>query len=152
MSAEPHIVIRILSQPRYLAVVRAAVEAAAAKLGLSDDENARVTLAVDEAMSNIIRHGYHGRPDQPIWLRIAPVHEDGRSGVELTIEDECRGVDLRKIQGRPLDEVRPGGLGVHIIKGVMDEAQYDRRPGGEGVRLRMVKYARPAENRAAAKG
>lgn len=140
----PHapIEIRVVSHPRYLAVVRAAVEAAACKLGFPSDDTAKVTLAVEEAMSNVIRHGYRGRHDGPIWVKLSPVVRGDASGVEVVIEDECEGVDLEKIRGRPLDEIRPGGLGVHIIKGVMDEAEYGHRSGRRGIRLRMVKVIR----------
>lgn len=135
--------IRVLSQPRYLAVVRASVEAAALRMGLDEDQAGKVTLAVDEAMANVIRHGYKGEKDHPIWVRMTPVTRESVPGMEIVIEDECSGVDLKKIKGRALEEVRPGGLGVHIITGVMDEVEYQARPDGTGVRLRMVKLAKP---------
>ena len=150
MKDSSHISIRVLSQPRYLAVIRAAVEAAATKSGFTADMSDRIVLAVDEAVTNVIRHGYKGRTDQPIWLKMRPVNGDGKEGMEFLIEDECTGVDLAKIKGRPLEEVRPGGLGVHIITGVMDQVEYRSRPDGTGVQLRMVKYKKPAA--AAAKG
>src|SRR5687768_7458336 len=111
--------IRLLSQPRYLSVARAAVETAALRMGLDEDQAGKVTLAVDEAIANVIRHGYKGEHDRPIWVRMTPVTRDGVPGMEIIIEDECTGVDLKKIKGRALEEVRPGGLGVHIITGVM---------------------------------
>jgi anti-sigma regulatory factor (Ser/Thr protein kinase) len=145
VTTDPDISMQISSQPRYLGVVRAAVETAAKKMGLSDDEAAKITLAVDEAIANVIRHGYGGQTDQPIWLKMSPKSRDGRDGIEIVVEDRCLGVDLSRIKSRSLDEIRPGGLGVHIITGVMDEVEYQSRDDGEGVRLRMVKYTHPAE-------
>jgi anti-sigma regulatory factor (Ser/Thr protein kinase) len=55
------------------------------------------------------------------------------------IEDEAEQVDPCTIKSRCLDEVRPGGLGVHIIREVMDEVAYECRSGGVGMRLTMVK-------------
>ena len=143
MTEQADILIRVVSQPRYLAVIRAVVETAAAKMGLAEEVCGQVVLAVDEAMANVIRHGYKGLPDRPIWLKISPVSQDGHTGIQIIIEDECTGVDLDKIKGRRLEEVRPGGLGVHIITGVMDQVEYQSRPDGTGVRLKMVKFAAP---------
>ena len=61
MANTEHILLRILSQPRYLCVVRAAEEMAATRMGLDTDDADRVVLAVDEACANVIRHGYRGR-------------------------------------------------------------------------------------------
>ncbi|MCC7191855.1 MAG: ATP-binding protein [Phycisphaeraceae bacterium] len=144
MPESADITICILSQARYLSVVRAAIEAAALRMGLDEEQAGKVTLAADEAMTNVIRHGYKGEKNRPIWVRITPVTRDGASGMEIIIDDECTGVDLTRIKGRALEEVRPGGLGVHIITGVMDEVEYLARPGGKGIRLRMLKLAKPA--------
>ena len=47
-------------------------------------------------------------------------------------------MDPAVIKSRNLDEVRPGGLGVHIIKAVMDEVSYEKR-NPIGMRLTMTK-------------
>lgn len=135
--------IQILSQPRYLCVARAAVAAAVEKFGFDDETVGQTMLAVDEAVTNVMRHGYEGAEDQPIWLRIAPTGPDGEAGFTIVVEDRGRQVDPAKIRGRDLDEVRPGGLGVHIIREVMDEVSYARRDGG-GMRLTMAKRLTPA--------
>jgi anti-sigma regulatory factor (Ser/Thr protein kinase) len=61
-----------------------------------------------------------------------------RAGLKVVLEDEARQVDPSKIKSRDLDEIRPGGLGVHIIREVMDEAVYERRDR-VGMRLTLVK-------------
>lgn len=140
MTDPSHVEIRILSQHHYVGVARAAVQALAAKLGFSEEHIGHIILAVDEALTNVIRHGYHGRNDRPIWLRMNPINGGDLFGLEIVIEDEAPSVDLAKIKGRPLDEIRPGGLGVHIITKMMDEVEYARRPDAQGLRLRMRKY------------
>ncbi len=58
----------------------------------------------------------------------------------------ARSIDPSTISGRDLGDVRPGGLGVHIIRSTMDKVRYRPRPGG-GMLLRMVKYVDdPADN------
>ncbi len=144
MPTDPHIEVSILSRPQYLCVVRAAAREALTQLGLYDAEIIKVITAVDEAVTNVIRHGYGDREDGPIRVRLWPVEQAGRTGVQIVIEDETHGVDLSKIEGRPLDEIRPGGLGVHIIRQVMDEVEYTNRPDHKGVCLKMRKYNQPA--------
>jgi anti-sigma regulatory factor (Ser/Thr protein kinase) len=66
-------------------------------------------------------------------------------GVRIVIEDEARQVDPTRMKSRDLEDIRPGGLGVHIIREVMDEAVYEKR-APVGMRLTMVKHApRPSE-------
>lgn len=129
--------LRLVSHPRYLCVARAAVGAAVEKLGFPQPQVAHVMVVVDEAVSNVIRHGYGGRNDQPIWVRFRPVDTEPPS-FELVIEDLAKQVDLCTIKSRDLEEVRPGGLGVHLIREIMDTVKYSHRPEG-GMRLVMTK-------------
>ncbi len=145
MSDASDIEVRILSEPRWLCVVRSALDTALTRLGVVEAVRGLVTLAVDEAVTNVIRHGYGGRADKPIWVRFAAT--DGASpAFRIIIDDEGRQVDPETIRGRDLENVRPGGLGVHIIRQVMDEVAYAPRPEG-GMRLTMVKhYCRVADD------
>jgi anti-sigma regulatory factor (Ser/Thr protein kinase) len=67
-------------------------------------------------------------------------HTNGETeqGVEILLFDCGPAVDTTKIEPRPLDEIRPGGLGLHIIRGSMDSVQYKR--AGRLNRLRLVKF------------
>lgn len=138
------VILRIISHPRYLGVVRAMVESFGVKAGLSSDDAAKVTLAVDEAMANVIRHGYQGETGHPIWLKMTPAKHNDANAVMIVVEDECRGVDVNRIKPKPLDPNRPGGLGVTIIKEIMDEVEYRTRPDGSGICLTMYKHVSPA--------
>jgi len=138
MSDDFDIELRLLSQPRYLCVGRAAIGAAVEKLGFGDETSGQVMLAVDEALTNIIRHGYNNADDQPIWLRFKPLGNGTATGFVIVIDDLAEQVDPENIKGRDLDDIKPGGLGVHIIKKIMDDVQYTPRPEG-GMRLTLTK-------------
>ncbi len=140
MSVKNTIELNILSNAQSLPIVRAAVEQTATTEGFSEDEAHSLCLAIDEALANVIRHGYDGREDQPITIKLSPVtSSDGRLGIAVEVRDKGRQVDPDTIQSRSLDEPRAGGLGVHIIRTVMDECDYSC-PAEGGMLLRMVKY------------
>jgi len=150
MSDRPHIRIELMSNPVYLAGVRDLVSVVAQRLGFGDADRAQIALAVDEALCNIIRHGYDRRTDCPIWLSMWPISENGSvRGLRIMIEDEAKQVDPTRIKGRDLEDIKPGGLGVHIIREVMDEAVYEKRDGGVGgMRLTLVKLKDGPKSRA----
>ena len=143
MTTDPHIEIRLISDPIYLSGARELVSSVARRLGFDDLQCSKIALAVDEALCNIIRHGYDRAPDKPIWIRLWPADtdEDGKPrGLRLQIDDEARQVEIEQLKSRDLDDIRPGGLGVHIIREVMDDVQYSKRET-KGMRLTMVKHA-----------
>lgn len=132
--------LNITSNPKSLPVVRSAIERMAQVEGCNGMEAHGLMLAIDEALANVIKHGYEGRPDQPITVTLSTIlSQEGRKGIAVRVRDKGRQVDPATIQGRNLDEVRPGGLGVHIIQSVMDEYNYSCPPDG-GMLLEMVKY------------
>ncbi len=132
--------LNITSNPKSLPIVRSAVERMAQVEGCNGMEAHGLMLAIDEALANVIKHGYEGRPDQPITVTLSTVlGQDGRRGIAVSVRDKGRQVDPASIQGRNLDDVRPGGLGVHIIQSVMDEYNYSCPPDG-GMLLEMIKY------------
>jgi serine/threonine-protein kinase RsbW len=139
--------IELVSDPMYLCGARELVSCIAHRVGFGDMECSKIALALDEAMCNVIRHGYNKATDQPIWLTIYPQKPDADSfgGIEIIIEDEAKQINPDTIVGRDLEDIKPGGLGVHIMREVMDEVVFEKREG-KGMRLRMFKSApRPEE-------
>lgn len=132
---EPLLKLEIPARAARLAEVRDAVERAVLAAGGSPGCSQDVVMAVDEACQNVIRHGYGGECDQRIELVI---ERDGER-LLLRVRDFAPAVDPASIRSRDLDDVRPGGLGVHLIQEVMDEARYEPEPGGTGNLLRMEK-------------
>lgn len=135
------------SDPSLLCAVRGAVERLTESFGFTPEECRAVTLAVDEALTNIIRHAYSGRPDQPIELYFRSVQRpgdvEGAEGLEILLCDRGPAIEADKLCGRALEDVKPGGLGLHFIKQSMDVVEYGRTDGTN--RLRLVKYVRSAK-------
>lgn len=117
-------------------------------MGFSARDCRSVTRAVDEALTNIIRHTYHGRPEQPIEVACRRVRArvDGRrrEGLEIVLTDYGAAVDPKTMRGRSLNEIRPGGLGLHYIRQSMDAMEYKRIDRTN--QLRLVKYLLPEDS------
>jgi len=133
------------SNPETLCVVRNTLAELAQTLGFPEAECRAIVLAVDEALTNIIRHAYQGRTEQPIesTFRRIQVARDGRqqSALEIVLEDRGRTVDREKLCGRKLEDVRPGGLGLHFIRESMDTVEFRRKWGRNQVRMVKVLHA-----------
>ena len=116
----------IPSDPRYLPVVRGAIGALTAAIGWDESECRAITLALDEALANIIRHAYHNCADGLIELEC----RESADGLEITLLDKGDAPDRSKICAREIGCDQPGGLGTHIIKKVMDRVSYEVCPEG----------------------
>ena len=126
--------LRMVSDPRVLSVVRSTVAELAAVSGFDEEQCRAITLAVDEALSNVIRHAYQNRCDREVELN-CQVQGDY---LEFTFLDQGEPTDFTKICGRPLDEIALSGRGTHIIRQIMDEVRYERVSGRN--RLCLKKY------------
>jgi len=140
--------LELRSDPEALCLVRATVERAAEMLHFPDADTRAIVRSVDEALANVMRHAYGGHPGRPIEVVCNRVQEeDGakreRDGLEIVLEDQGEAPDLAKFKSRPLDEIRPGGLGLHFIREGMDVVEFHRKKGKN--QLRLVKYLSPAE-------
>ncbi len=127
--------IKLPSDPRFLKVVRSSISHVGEICRLSDEECNAVTIAVDEAISNVIKHTYNGDNQQLIVVSIDIM--DDR--LQIILRDFGKKVDPKTIKPRNLDDIRPGGLGVHLIKTTMDIVQYDNSLD-VGNQLTMTKY------------
>ena len=138
------------SNPEMLCAVRGAVAQLTERLGLSEPECRAVVLGVDEALTNIIRHAYAGHPDRPIEILFRRIQASscGKSGeaLEIVLEDRGKNVDRAKLCGRALEDVKPGGLGLHFIRESMDAIEFRRR--NRRNQLRLVKFLHVPEPRA----
>ena len=144
LSPVPDLKLEMYSQPRLLSAARAMVGSLAQRLGFNEIQCGQISLAIDEALCNIINHGYERRPDGRIWLNVWDLKADP-PGIKVVIEDRAKQVEPDRIRPRDLDDIRPGGLGVYIIREIMDDVSYEQRRGG-GMRLTMVKRM-PAPDR-----
>ena len=135
--APPLIRVELLSQSELLAPVRAMLTSLSERLGFDEVQTGHLALAVDEALANVIRHGYEGAADGRIWLT-ASVREQPSRRLHIEIEDQGRQVDPARINPRDLDDIRPGGLGVHLMREVTDTCEFERRTP-TGMRLVLDK-------------
>ena len=133
----PQIKIELHSNPSLLPAVRGLIVGLGERYGFSDHETAHVALAVDEALANVIRHGYDSDTKKTIWLTCT-IDSGPPPRLIIEIEDEGKQIDPEFIKGRPLDEIRPGGLGVHIMREVMDRCEFSTR-AQSGMRLILEK-------------
>jgi anti-sigma regulatory factor (Ser/Thr protein kinase) len=123
------------SDPRYLGVIRGSIERFAALVGFDEEECRWITLAVHEALTNVIRHAYHNQHDRPVEITLR--ERDG--GMEVLLVDQGTGVKQEQMAGRDLNDVRPGGLGLHMIREIMDETVYLPLQGRNELRLFKIK-------------
>ena len=105
-----------------MAQVRACVREAARAFGFDEGTAMRLVLAVDEACTNIIRHAYKGETEHSIEREMA-AHGDTW---EVRIRDYGERCPLAQLKGRDLDDLRPGGLGLHFIRQTFDEVNFDQ--------------------------
>ncbi len=125
----------INSDPRLLNILRGVVRYRAQEIGLPESDAEALALAVNEAASNVIRHAYCNRHDASLALEILNFPDR----MEFYLEDSGPKVRAEMIRSRPLEELRPGGLGIHFINRVMDACAYDDDYAG-GNRLKMMKF------------
>jgi sigma-B regulation protein RsbU (phosphoserine phosphatase) len=127
--------LEVSAQPDRLKLVRRAVSEAAALCGCGETLARDLILGVDEACQNVIRHAYGDDPGGEMIVEIR------RRGDELVIllRDFAPPIDVDKVRPRDLDDLRPGGIGTHLIGQVMDEVAFLPSPPGGGNLLRMVK-------------
>jgi serine/threonine-protein kinase RsbW len=141
MSAQPQSVaegpsvrLRIPAKPEYITLVRLALSGISRFRPLSDETLGDLKLAVTEACSNSVRHGY-GEAGEGV----VEIHYELQPD-RLVVEVMDDGPGFATEGGGPTEDLAEGGLGIEIIKAVSDEFVAGERGGGRGSRLRFVKF------------
>jgi anti-sigma regulatory factor (Ser/Thr protein kinase) len=135
MTARDHAVFaaRLNNTPR----IREFVKRACAAAAIGEDDCFALALAVDEACTNIVEHGYRPGEAGEILLEFEVEGETAR----VTIVDTGRPFDPADVPPPDLTggalERPVGGLGVHLIHASMDEVHYRAEPAGN--RLVLIK-------------
>lgn len=127
--------IHFLSQPNKLKPVREAVRNLAREQGCSEENLDCMVMAINEACMNVMQHAYNQIDDGEIVLEFWQESDE----LVIRIYDFADKVDLNTIRSRNLDDLRPGGLGVHLIHKVMDKVEYRDVPEQTGNLLEMRK-------------
>jgi sigma-B regulation protein RsbU (phosphoserine phosphatase) len=131
--------LRIGSDPHELKRVRALVREVLDGAGCAERIARDVVIAMNEACMNIMQHAYKGAASGAIVIQID--EDDGE--FEFHLQDFAAPVNCAMIKPRPLEQLRPGGLGTHFIREIMDECHYGNMAGGAGNFLRMKKRIAP---------
>jgi anti-sigma regulatory factor (Ser/Thr protein kinase) len=113
------------SDPRFLSIARSVVSEVSAICGLPEETSQGVTLALDEAVANIIRHAYKNRHDKEIELNCQANNER----IVFSLLDEGEAPDPARICGEPLNDVSLSGRGTHLMRAIMDEMSYKQTSG-----------------------
>jgi serine/threonine-protein kinase RsbW len=128
-----------------LSTVRDFITEHARKVCTNEGSLYGLALAVDEAVTNIIVHGYQGQPGKiHILLKIRP------AGLDVILRDEAPPFDPTRVPAPdiqlPLEERGPGGLGVFLARELTDRMLYRRLPKG-GNELKLVKWCPHTNNK-----
>jgi serine/threonine-protein kinase RsbW len=131
--------LRFPAKPDYLLLARLTLSGIARELPLGDEVLADLKLALTEACGNVVRHAYtDGDGDVSVLFSI----DDSR--ILMTVQDDGDGIrapdaiDETHVEG-PLE----GGMGMSIIRAIVDELAVEPGHDGRGTVVRMVKYLTP---------
>lgn len=107
--------------------------------GLNETEVYAVQLAVDEAATNIIEHGY----GEECPSRIDVTCEILEDGLKVVIYDDADPFDPASVPepeiNVTLEDIKPRGLGIFFMRKMMDEVKYETSPN-QGNTLTMIKH------------
>lgn len=132
---QPLCELRFPALPERLCLARVLTRRAAELAGCREELAEQLALAVNEACMNIIQHAYRGDGRGEIVLEI--FNNGGQ--LRFRLEDHAKPIDLGSVKPRDLDQLRPGGLGTHFIREIMDDWEMGHLEGGRGNFLEMVK-------------
>jgi len=88
-----------------------------------------VNLALDEIVSNIIRYGWKDGGEHYLHVRLSHLANE----IRVEVEDDAAAFNPLEVPApdldRPLDERQVGGLGIYLVRQVMDGLSYQRLDG-----------------------
>ena len=118
--------LEIKSDPANLKIVRRNVENFCREKEINIDVF-NVKLAIDEALQNIIRYAYDFDKTKDIIITFEQTSE---KSLKVELRDFGTRVSTSQIKPRELDDVRPGGLGIHFIKSIVKGMSYEHKGDG----------------------
>jgi serine/threonine-protein kinase RsbW len=117
--------------------VRSFINEAGHSLHIDAETLGELCLVVDEAVTNVIVHGYDGQPG-PIEIDVSAEQDD----LVIHIRDQAKTFDAGDVEAPHLDEALAerayGGMGVYLIRKLTDESEFRPLPG-RGNELRLVR-------------
>jgi anti-sigma regulatory factor (Ser/Thr protein kinase) len=135
------ITVRIPNDLGYLGGLLALTRETSAKCGFEEHDISMIEVAVEEAVTNVVRHSFSREEEEFFEVTLEPF----KLGLEVRICDKGRPLDPRNVERYDPAELKqsgnPQGLGSFLIKRLMDTVEY-RALGNQGKMVRMVKYLR----------
>jgi serine/threonine-protein kinase RsbW len=131
----PTVRLTIPAKAEYITLVRLALSGLSRLRPLSEETLGDLKLAVTEACSNSVRHGYGNAGEGTVDI----LYELQPDRFVVEVADDGPGFDVHGDRGAD-GELEEGGLGIAIIKAVSDEFEAGARSHGHGSRLRFVKF------------
>ena len=135
MKTEQIFALRFRALPDRLGPVRSLVKRAAQSFGCTEPLCDKLVIAVNEACMNVIQHAYRDDSSGEVTLEI----RNNGTQIIFRLEDQAAPINLDSVQPRDLDKLRPGGLGVHFIREIMDQCEMGHLEQGRGNYLEMRK-------------
>jgi serine/threonine-protein kinase RsbW len=126
--------LRVPARAEYVALARLALSGLADIVALPEELLADLKLALTEAVSNSVRHAY---ADGGGFVSVA--YELSPDALAVEVEDDGKGFDPERPPALEGEELTEGGLGIAIIRTIVDEFELRSQPGVRGSRLRFVK-------------
>ena len=121
--------LQVPSSTENLALIREFVSNVGVQAGLDASDVGKLELAVDEACANVIEHAYGHDTSKEVIIR-ATFDEEA---LRIDVEDTGRGFDPDSVEPSELErlvrERKSGGLGMRLMKQLMDEVRYEIEPG-----------------------
>jgi len=132
--------VEISADAKELAPFRGMLQGWLEEAGVAATEAGEILVAVQEALTNIIRHAYQEKSG-----RIQVCFQGYHDRIELKIRDFGKPFDPSKIPAPELPPQKPGGLGLYLIKTLMDKVEY--HSDHEGNLLCLLKYRKDTEGK-----
>ena len=124
---------KIPSKPEYVGVIRLTVSAIANRIGFNIEEIEDIKVAVAEACTNAIQHSCNGINEFYVDFEVAS------DRLAITVKDNGKGINEKDVKEPNLGELNEGGLGIFIIKSLMDEVSFSCELE-TGTEIKMVKF------------
>lgn len=120
----------------YVGMIRLTVASIASRMGFDIEEIEDMKVAVSEACSNAIMHGGCGEEDN---FLVQFIREPSR--LLISVSDFGKGCNVNALQRPRTEELNEGGLGIFIIKSLMDDVKI-KSGSNQGTSITMIKNLR----------
>lgn len=140
--------LNLLSHPGLLRKARIALEEYGREMGLNGTQTDRIGLALNEALANVMCHGYGGATDKPIQVVFDRRGQGADMELVVTIRDWAPPFDPSTLPNDPPppdpDNIKPGGLGLLCMRKLMDQVHFAAQ--ADGMLLTMTKKVSTQES------